>query len=193
MKTNFLAIAAALGLALATSSCITQSYSGPRGDNRPHSEMPGAYHGDHADTANKSKPITVDSTDVHVICPRVTGKSQGYKILGFIPVRLASETEAVNNMYQDARNRGVTPEGKACHFINHSVEHKANFRLLYSAPEVRASADLVEILPPGKGMEKLIERDAPRVAAATPAPEPAQKETKAKKTTTRKIASRKKR
>lgn len=179
MTRKLLTISTALGMALATSSCITQSYSGPSGSNRFHSEASGAYHGDHADTG--AKVISVDSTDVQVICPRATGTSKGFKILGFIPVRLASETEAVNNMYQDARNRGFAPEGKSSHFINHSVEHSSNFALLISRPEVRASGDLVEILPPGKGINKLIARDA---AAKAKSEEP-KEEPKSKKPTSK--------
>lgn len=145
----------ALGSALVMSSCW-QTATSPTGymftghhGSLGHSEVRGAYNGDHADTANHAKPLDIDKTNVRVICPRVVGKSEGFKILGIIPVRLASETEAVNNMYQDARNRGCAPEGKASHFINHSVEKSSNYRFFYSTPEVRASADLVEILPPG--------------------------------------------
>lgn len=167
MNKNLLTATIALSLALSTTSCITQSYSSPSGSHFFHSEIAGAYHGDHADTGNYNKPINVDSTDVQVICPRAVGKSTGFKLLGFIPVRLASETEAVNNMYQDARDRGCPPEGKASHFINHSVEYSSNYKILYSRPEVRASGDLVEILPPGKGFQKLTGQST---AAATPAP-----------------------
>ncbi|MBQ1960119.1 MAG: hypothetical protein II349_01180 [Akkermansia sp.] len=89
---------------------------------------------------------------------------------------MATETEAVNDMYQEARNRNCPPEGRATHFINHSVEHKSNYRVLFSRPEIRASADLAEILPPVKGMEKLRARAgvAPAEAAA-PAPAPKKK------------------
>lgn len=185
MNKNLLTATLVLGFALATSSCITQSYSGPNGGNRLHREDPASYQGDHADTSTLIIPV--DSTDVQVVCPRAIGTSQGFKLLGFIPVRLASETEAVNNMYQNARDRGCAPEGKASHFINHSVERSSNYRLLYSRPEVRASGDLVEILPPGKGMDKLIARDAARAAAASPKAEPAkQTESTAKEKSSRK-------
>ena len=167
MNKKLFTIVSALGVALASSSCMYKSTN------------PVAYHGDHADTANRS--VYVDTADVQVICPRATGTSKGFKILGFIPVRLASETEAVNNMYQDARNRNTPPEGKASHFINHSYEYKSNYNFLYSRPEIRATADLVEILPPGKGMEKLRARDAARVAASKPAEEPASKKSTSKK------------
>lgn len=178
MNKNLLTAFIALGAALSCSSCITQNSSHPDGfilngsyGRSYHEEIRGAYHGDHADTKNHAKPLKVDSTDVHVICARAVGKSEGFKLLGFIPVRLASETEAINNMYQDARNRNCAPEGKASHFINHSIERSSNYRFLYSKPVVRASADLVEILPPGKGMDKLIARDAARTDSAQPAKE----------------------
>ena len=156
MNKKLLSSVVALGAALVMSSCVTQTHSKPlgyifTGNHGPlaHTEVRGGYNGDHADTANYQKKINVDKTNVRVICARAVGKSEGFKILGFIPVRLASETEAINNMYQDARNRGCAPEGKASHFINHSVEKSSNYRFFYSVPEVRASADLVEILPPG--------------------------------------------
>lgn len=161
MKNNLLSAVIALGMALTCSSCMFKS------------STPVAFHGDHADTANSS--IGVDTADVQIICPRVTGKSQGFKILGLIPVRLASETEAVNNMYQDARNRSCPPEGRATHFINHSYEYSSNYRFLYSRPEIRASADLAEILPPGKGLELLRARAGVAQAPAKPAPAPQKK------------------
>ena len=154
MNKNLLTSVIALGSALVISSC-TQTATTPVGymfnghhGSISHTEIRGSYNGDHVDTANHAKAIDVDKTNVRVVCPRVVGKSEGFKILGIIPVRLASETEAVNNMYQDARNRGCAPEGKASHFINHSVEKSSNYRFFYSTPAVRASADLVEILPP---------------------------------------------
>lgn len=173
MNKKILTVAATLGLALISSSCMQRATS------------PTGYHGDHADTANEW--IHVDSVDVHVICPRATGKSHGFKLLGFIPIRLASETEAVNNMYQDARNRNSAPEGRASQFINHSYEYSSNYRFLYSRPEIRASADLVEILPPGKGIEILRARDAAKVVPAAPkveekpTPEPKKSSSKKKK------------
>ncbi len=95
--------------------------------------------------------VHVDSSDVRVLTSRVTGKSTGLKILGFIPVKLASETEAVANMYETARQRGCAPEGHARQFVNNSVEHSANYFILFSYPTIRATGDLVEILPPGQG------------------------------------------
>ena len=155
MNKKLLTSLISLGAAVAMSSCSWQTASSPDGyiytghsGRLYHSEIRGAYNGDHADTANYAKKIDVDKTNVRVVCPRAVGKSQGFKILGIIPVRLASETEAINNMYQDARNRNCAPEGRASHFINHSVERSSNYRFLYSRPEIRASADLVEILPP---------------------------------------------
>ena len=164
MNKKLLTLIATVGLSLTTTSCMYKSTD------------PTAYHGDHADTMMKS--INVDSADVQLRCARAVGKSQGFKILGIIPVRLASETEAVNNMYQNARDRGAAPEGIASHFVNHSYEYKSNYRFLYSTPEIRATADLVEILPPGKGMDTLIARGSaskPAAAPTKPAPAPAPK------------------
>ncbi len=158
MNKKLLALMTTVGLALTTTSCMYKSSD------------PTAYHGDHADTVMKS--INVDSADVQLRCARAIGTSQGFKILGIIPVRLASETEAVNNMYQNARDRGAAPEGLASHFVNHSYEYKSNYNILYSRPEIRATADLVEILPPGKGMDKLVARGAASKPAADAAPAP---------------------
>lgn len=99
--------------------------------------------------------IHVDSSDVQVVTSRVTGKSTGFKILGFIPVKLASETEAVVNMYEAARQRGCAPEGHARQFVNNSVEHSANYFILFSYPVIRATGDLIEILPPGAGVSNV--------------------------------------
>ncbi len=92
--------------------------------------------------------IHVDSVNVRTVTTRVTGRSTGFKLLGFIPIQLASETEAVVNMYENARQRGCAPEGYARQFVNNSVEHSSNYFILFSMPKVRATGDLVEILPP---------------------------------------------
>lgn len=99
--------------------------------------------------------VHVDSSDVQVVTSRVTGKSTGFKILGFIPIKFASETEAVVNMYEEARRRGCPPEGAARQFVNNSVEHSANYFILFSYPVVRATGDLIQILPPGHGISNV--------------------------------------
>lgn len=91
--------------------------------------------------------VNIDNHSVKVVSTRVRGESKGLKILGFIPVRLASETEAVNNMYECARQRGCPPEGYARQFVNNSIEKRNNYFIIASRPVIRATGDLVEILP----------------------------------------------
>ena len=98
--------------------------------------------------------VNIDNHSVKVVSTRVRGESKGLKILGFIPVRLASETEAVNNMYECARQRGCPPEGYARQFVNNSIEKRSNYFIIASRPVIRATGDLVEILPPAQVSEE---------------------------------------
>lgn len=159
---NIVSIVALFAMALLGSSCMQ------------HSKTPTAMHGDRGLTSG----IHVDSVDVQVVTSRVTGKSTGFKILGFIPIKLASETEAVVNMYESARERGCAPEGYARQFVNNSVEHSSNYFILFSRPVIRATGDLIEILPPGAGAARheATANDGTAAEVATePAPEPSSK------------------
>ena len=82
--------------------------------------------------------------DVKMVCGRAHGESYGFNLLGFIPISSASEVEAIDRMYENARKRGATLEGPR-QFVNTSYEKSANYFLLGSMPVVRVAADLVEI------------------------------------------------
>lgn len=98
--------------------------------------------------------VNIDNHRVKVVTTRARGESKGLKILGFIPVRLASETEAVNNMYECARQRGCPPEGYARQFVNNSIEKRSNYFIIASRPVIRATGDLVEIVPPSQANDE---------------------------------------
>ena len=103
------------------------------------------HHGDRGLTNN----ISVDRNDCKLILGRAVGEDRGFKLLGVIPLKSPSESVAVDRMYADARARGAQPEGEARQFVNTSIEHTANYFILFSVPTVRSSGDLVQFY--GKG------------------------------------------
>lgn len=106
------------------------------------------HHGDRSNTND----ITVDRPGCKVILGRAVGEDRGFKLLGLIPFKSPSESKAVDSMYANARERGAAPEGNSRQFVNTSIEHNANYFILFSIPTVRSSGDLVEFVndPPAK-------------------------------------------
>ena len=94
------------------------------------------------------RPLTGDvyteRHDVKMVCGRAHGESYGFKLFGLIPFTSASESEAVDRMYENARSRGARLEGSR-HFVNTSYEHSSNYFVIASRPVIRVAADLVEI------------------------------------------------
>lgn len=105
------------------------------------------------------RPLTGDvyteRHDVKMVCGRAHGESYGFNLLGIIPIVSASESEAVDKMYENARQRGARLEGSR-HFVNTSYETSSNYFVIASRPVIRVAADLVEI-----------QGDAPAPAPAT--------------------------
>ena len=114
------------------------------------------------------RPLTGDvNTDRHnvkMVCGRAYGESHGFNLLGIIPITKASESEAVDRMYENAQKRGAKLEGPR-QFVNTSYEKSANYFLVGSRPVIRVAADLVEI-----------QGAAPTPATTPEAPAPAQQE-----------------
>ncbi len=127
MKTKLIAAIVASASALSFVSCSQCQIQGPIG-------------GDYA----KTTPITIDTTDCKLICGRVSGESKGVKLLGFIPIKSPSESVAVSNMYQNARDRGCKVEGESVAFANTSVERSSQNYILFSRPTIKATGDLVQ-------------------------------------------------
>ena len=112
---------------------------------------PTGMHGDRGLTFG----VDINRHTVKMVCGRAHGASYGFKLLGIFPIKQASEAEAVDRMYENARQRGCAPEGYARQFVNNSVEHSANYFILFSYPVIRATGDLIEILPPGGGVSNV--------------------------------------
>lgn len=89
--------------------------------------------------------IDISRHNVKMVCGRAYGESYGFRLLGLIPLKMESETEAVDLMYENARARGAAPEGHARQFVNNSIEKSTNYFILGSVPVIRAAGDLVEI------------------------------------------------
>lgn len=101
------------------------------------------------DPLNGVRPLTgkinTERHDVKMVCGRAYGESRGFNLLGIIPITTASESEAIDKMYENARQRGAQLEGTPRQFVNTSFERSANYFILGSRPIVRVAADLVEI------------------------------------------------
>lgn len=108
---------------------------------------PTGMHGDRGLTSG----VNINRHTVKMVCGRAHGASYGFKLLGIIPLAQASEAEAVDRMYENARQRGASPDGRARQFVNNSVERSANYFILGSLPVVYAAGDLVEIQDIGSG------------------------------------------
>ena len=98
---------------------------------------------------NMTKPVSVDRDDVTLVLGRAKGKNMGCCLLGFIPLWLPSESEAIDDMYEYCRRNGEAPEGKPRTVANTTIETRANYFLILSFPTVRATGDLIEFT--GKG------------------------------------------
>lgn len=90
--------------------------------------------------------LPIASSDVKVVCSRAVGESKGFYLLGIIPITSPSETEAIMNMYQNARSRGANIEGESRFFVNKSLERGSKYRILFSVPTLKASGDLVQYM-----------------------------------------------
>lgn len=108
---------------------------------------PTGMHGDRGLTSG----VDINRHTVKMVCGRAHGASYGFKLLGILPIKQASEAEAVDRMYENARQRGASPDGRARQFVNNSVERSANYFILGSMPVVYAAGDLVEIQDVGAG------------------------------------------
>jgi hypothetical protein len=104
-------------------------------------------HGDRGLTSG----VDINRHTVKMVCGRAHGASYGFKLLGIFPIKQASEAEAVDRMYENARERGASPDGYARQFVNNSVERSSNYFILGSLPVVYAAGDLVEIQDVGQG------------------------------------------
>lgn len=98
---------------------------------------------------NLTKPVSIDRDDVTLVVGRAKGKDMGCCLLGFIPLWLPSQSEAIDGMYEYCRQIGEAPEGKARAFANTTIETRANYFILLSFPTVRATGDLVEFTNKG--------------------------------------------
>jgi len=98
--------------------------------------------GDRAKTA----VVDLNRSDCKLVLGRASGMDQGFKLLGLIPLKSASESNAVDRMYEDAKSRGVVLEGNSRVFANTSVERTSNYFILFSIPTYRSTGDVVEYI-----------------------------------------------
>ncbi len=133
MNTKILAALAASALALSSCTFVSQV------------QNPSKIKGSFAETAS----ITIDTPDTKLICGRVSGESSGVSLFGLIPLKQPSESTAVANMYQAARDRGCKLEGESVGFANTAVERSSKFYFLFTRPTLKVSGDLVQFVGNG--------------------------------------------
>lgn len=86
----------------------------------------------------------VNRSDCKMVLGRVVGKSTGYKLLGLITVKSPSEREAMENMYQSARDRQAPLEGHSRTFVNTSVEKVSTGAGIFTKTDLIMTGDVVE-------------------------------------------------
>ena len=81
-----------------------------------------------------------------LIRTNAVGISKGFKLLGFITLRPATLTQAMDQLYADAQAQHGRPQ-TLVHLV---VEHSGIYVILFSIPQVSVRADLIEFLPVGE-------------------------------------------
>lgn len=129
MKNKITLAMATLGSALMFSNCAQNS-------------SPTDFNADFGQTGN----LPIATSDCKVICARAEGSSQGIKLFNLIPLKSASETEAIKNMYKNAQSRGARIEGESRFFVNKGMEVEKRNMILFSIEKLKASGDLVQYM-----------------------------------------------
>jgi hypothetical protein len=94
--------------------------------------------------------VRLQEANFAVVRTNLVGSSKGFKLLGFITLRPATLTEAMNQLYASAEVEGGRPQT----FVHLIIEHSGIYVILFSIPEVTVRADLVEFIPGGQPDEQ---------------------------------------
>lgn len=137
---NILSISAMSALLLATSSCTFMNQI----------QNPDVIKGCYTQTGGHE----IGSPDCKFVAGRAIGESKGFNLFCFIPLKAASETEAVANMYNNARQSGCKLEGESRIFANTAVERSQDCFILWGRPSIKVSGDVVQYMNKGERVKK---------------------------------------
>ncbi len=87
-----------------------------------------------------STEVNLSQNNYRIIHSNVIGRSSGYRLLGFIPLKDPTYTDAMTNLYQTA---GI-PDGSAIALTNVVQEDTTLFLFLFSRNTITIRADFVE-------------------------------------------------
>jgi hypothetical protein len=87
-----------------------------------------------------STHVTLMEDNFRIVQTNVIGKSRGFKLLGLITIKPASNTRAMSDLYGKAQVEPGRPQALA----NVVRESGSTYLILFSLPKVTIRADLIE-------------------------------------------------
>jgi hypothetical protein len=87
-----------------------------------------------------STHVTLMENNFRIVQTNVIGKSRGFKLLGLITIKPASNTRAMSELYGKAQVEPGRPQALA----NVVRESGSTYLILFSLPKVTIRADLIE-------------------------------------------------
>ena len=93
--------------------------------------------------------ISLNRKNFKVIKAGVQGKDGGFALFGIIPLARVSEGDAMVDLYKK-----VNVEEKATSLINVHRERSLRYYILFSLPQVKITADVIEFLDEGNSSKQ---------------------------------------
>ena len=90
--------------------------------------------------------VALSGNNYFIVRTNVTGRSKGFKLLGFITIKGASSSEAMARLYAKAQIQEGRPQALA----NIIHERSSTYLILFSIPKAKVRADLIEFITPGE-------------------------------------------
>jgi len=103
--------------------------------------------------------VALSGNNYFIVRTNVTGKSKGFKLLGFITIKGASSSQAMARLYAKAEVQEGHPQALA----NVIHERSSMYLILFSIPKAKIRADLIEFRePPGANVARTPGDPSPR-------------------------------
>lgn len=87
--------------------------------------------------------VALTHKNYRMIKASATGESTGFSLLGIIPFKSPTYSEAKNNLYNSV---DIPIEGKAVALVNQTEDHSCIYLILCSIPKLTLNADIIEYL-----------------------------------------------
>jgi hypothetical protein len=92
-------------------------------------------------SGNTNTHVDLVGNNYKMIKPGASGSSEGFKLLGIIPIVEPSYAEAKSNLYNST---GINLTGRAVALANQTDDKSNIYLILFSIPKVTITADVVE-------------------------------------------------